>query len=70
FESVNLKDRQTLTLLEELLLLADMVKFAKALPQPGENEKNIENAYNFVKNTMFSTDVEEKDKEVILTEKT
>ncbi|MFP4059076.1 MAG: hypothetical protein ACLFUC_01170 [Bacteroidales bacterium] len=70
FESVNLKDRQTLTLLEELLLLADMVKFAKAMPQPGENEKNIENAYNFVKNTMFSTDVEEKDKEVILTEKT
>ncbi len=40
-------------ILEELLNLADLVKFAKAMPLPDENITHMENAYTFVKNTRY-----------------
>ncbi len=41
----------TLRALQELLSLADMVKFARELPMPDENESNMLNAYVFVNHT-------------------
>jgi len=38
-------------LLRDILELADLVKFAKALPIPSENEKSMTEAINFVDNT-------------------
>jgi hypothetical protein len=46
-ENINYK------ILEELLNLADLVKFAKAQPLPDENITHMENAYTFVKNTKY-----------------
>jgi hypothetical protein len=37
--------------LRNLLPLADLVKFAKANPEPDENLNHLENAYRFVRNT-------------------
>jgi hypothetical protein len=41
------------SILEQLLNLADLVKFAKAEPLPDENITHLENAYTFVKNTKY-----------------
>ncbi len=43
-------------LLQENLELADLVKFARWNPQAPENEKSLENAYEFVKLTMIIED--------------
>ena len=64
FETVKIKNREVIIQLQELLQLADMVKFAKELPPPGENEKNIGNAYAFVRNTMFTSDEEKPEDEL------
>lgn len=45
-------EEDTLKALQELLLLADMVKFARELPMPDENESNMLNAYVFVNHTI------------------
>jgi len=45
-------EEDTLRALQELLLLADMVKFARELPMPDENESNMLNAYVFVNHTI------------------
>jgi len=37
--------------LESLLILADLVKFAKGNPDPDENIVHLDNAYDFVKST-------------------
>ncbi|MDP4289895.1 MAG: hypothetical protein Q8908_02345 [Bacteroidota bacterium] len=37
--------------LKELFFTADMVKFAKGIPEPHENETNLDTAYDFVENT-------------------
>jgi hypothetical protein len=61
-------------ILEQLLNLADLVKFAKAEPLPDENITHIENAYTFVKNTKYqpaeqaiieNTENDNKEKELI-----
>lgn len=44
-------DEDTQHALQELLTLADMVKFARELPLPDENESNMLNAYVFVNHT-------------------
>ena len=41
--------------LRELLMLSDLVKFAKELPTPDENEKVLRNGYEFVKTTQKIT---------------
>ena len=41
------------SILEQLLNLADLVKFAKGEPLPDENITHMENAYTFVKNTKY-----------------
>ncbi|MEN8929039.1 MAG: hypothetical protein ABF240_09240, partial [Flavobacteriales bacterium] len=37
--------------LRELLMLSDLVKFAKELPTADENEKVLRNGYEFIKTT-------------------
>ncbi|UCH13531.1 MAG: hypothetical protein JSV22_10500 [Bacteroidales bacterium] len=41
------------SILEQLLNLADLVKFAKSEPLPDENITHMDNAYAFVKNTKY-----------------
>ena len=41
--------------LRELLMLSDLVKFAKELPTPDENEKVMKNGYIFIKTTQKTT---------------
>jgi hypothetical protein len=44
-------DKESLEKLRQLLLLADLVKFAKEHPLPTENELSISNAFEFVNGT-------------------
>lgn len=45
-------DKLTITKLKELLTRADLVKFAKALPSADENERSLQLAFEFVKETI------------------
>lgn len=45
-------DGELITMLQEMLTLADLVKFAKALPLPDENHKSLQYAYQFIRNTI------------------
>ena len=47
-------------ILREMLVLADLVKFAKAKPLPDENEKTLQWAYQFVRETIENKIKEEK----------
>ena len=53
FEGQELLSNDDFLLLKELLIQADLVKFAKADPLPDENETHFENAYKFVNNTKY-----------------
>jgi hypothetical protein len=50
-KSTDLNDRELLEMLKKLLSLADLVKFAKGIPEPEENESHLDNAYTFVLKT-------------------
>jgi hypothetical protein len=52
---VNLKSK-----LSNVLILSDMVKFAKEQPLPNENELSWENAIDFVKHTALVEQEEEE----------
>lgn len=56
-------DKKLRDLLENLLMLADLVKFAKEDPLMEENEKHLANAYYFVDNTYKLFYSEEKDED-------
>lgn len=59
-------DTLLLEMLEELLNLSDLVKFAKEDPTPTENETNLNNAYLFIEKTRpveSVTKIEEETKE-------
>jgi len=49
------EDETTYHALEQLLMLSDLVKFAKELPLPDKNESNMLNAYVFVNHTKQQT---------------
>lgn len=51
---------QTLSKLNQVLLLADLVKFAKEQPLPNENELSITNAIDFVHETKIITQPKEE----------
>jgi hypothetical protein len=51
FRRSNLEDGLLEEILEELLQLADLVKFAKEEPLPVENQTNLNNVYLFVQKT-------------------
>jgi hypothetical protein len=53
-KKMSIDDESCFSALKELLSLADLVKFAKALPLPDENESNILNAYLFVNHTKMA----------------
>lgn len=50
--SIDIIDEQLRSKLKQLLSLSDMVKFAKELPLPNENEQSMENAILFVNSTV------------------
>ncbi len=57
FEGQEVLSLEDFKLLREMLVLADFVKFAKAAPEPDENESHFENAYKFVNNTKYQEQV-------------
>ncbi|MEX0980619.1 MAG: cell wall anchor protein [Bacteroidales bacterium] len=63
FAIQNTGDRKLVEMLESLLMLADLVKFAKEDPTREENETHLRNAFDFVERTyrMFWTGEEEAD---------
>jgi UDP-glucose 4-epimerase len=50
--SIDLIDENLRFKLKQILSLSDMVKFAKELPLPNENEQSMENAILFVNSTV------------------
>jgi hypothetical protein len=48
---MNIDDFNSIDVLQKMFSTADLVKFAKGLPLPDENEVNLLNAYQFVNNT-------------------
>lgn len=65
FATQNSGEKELLEMLDKLLNLADLVKFAREDPTPQENELHIDHAEGFVQQTyrMFYTDEEEADAE-------
>lgn len=65
FRRSNTEDPLLDEMLQELLHLADLVKFAKEDPLPVDNMTHLNNAYLFVQKTfpMFYTEKEEKEEE-------
>lgn len=55
FKKHSWEDESLMDLLESLLQLSDLVKFAKEDPSPSENETNLNNAYIFVEKTKRET---------------
>ncbi len=51
---MRVSDKETIKELEELLVMADLVKFAKFEPAMNENDRNILNAIEFVNRTKLS----------------
>jgi hypothetical protein len=50
-KKLTIEDEASIAALKEILTLSDLVKFARALPFPNENESNILNAYLFINHT-------------------
>lgn len=60
FDSLNSKGLATQIPFEDLqhtMRLADLVKFAKGKPQPSENDRSLEKAYEFVQKTIYTSPV-------------
>jgi hypothetical protein len=53
FANSRIIENETFEKLNFMLTLADMVKFAKLIPMPDENENCLKAAYLFVENTIF-----------------
>lgn len=53
FKNTGLVDQVPFESLQQLLYQADLVKFAKGKPQPEDNVRSLEQAYSFVKKTIF-----------------
>lgn len=67
FRKVNPDDSMLDEMLEGLLMLSDLVKFAKEDPLPVDNQSNLNNAYLFIQKTypmFYKEDPERKDEEV------
>lgn len=62
FKRFSWDDDNLMEILESLLQLSDLVKFAKEDPTPSENEMNLNNAYIFIEKTK---PVEKPEKELV-----
>ena len=51
FRSIGISD-DLKSKLKQMLILADMAKFAKLIPIPTENEMSLQNAFDFVNETI------------------
>ncbi len=60
-KNTGFRDKELFEQLRSLLSLADMVKFAKGMTEPDENEQNMENAYTFVMKTKKKEGDEDRD---------
>lgn len=52
FEYTGLSNSVPMEELKQMLYLADLVKFAKGKPLPSDNERSLDQAYSFVKQTL------------------
>ena len=59
-------DEESKMKLKKLLILADLVKFAKEQPLPNENEMSLSNAYDFVNGTKKEDEISNASKKVVL----
>jgi len=59
FRSVAI-DTESLTKLKQILVIADLVKFAKEIPLSNENELSMANSYDFVNGTKREETIEKK----------
>ena len=57
------KDKESIKELREILETSDLVKFAKFNPPMNENDRNLQNAVDFVNNTKTTEEEEEQPKE-------
>lgn len=62
FSNAGLLDSKSFEVLQQMLTLADFVKFAKVEPLPDENDLSLKNAFHFVDNTMMKITKEEEPK--------
>ena len=62
-------DKEALKDLKELLLTADLVKFAKHNPMMNENDANLVNAIDFIDDTKKEEIEEQAPKEITIVEK-
>ncbi len=60
---LHIKDNETIKKACDLLLVADMVKFAKEEPLPDQNSRAIKEAYEIVDSTTEKEDVDDKSSE-------
>ncbi len=60
FQHSGLVDKVPYESLRQMLFLADLVKFAKGKPQPSDNHRSMEQAYEFVEQTKTSLETSEK----------
>lgn len=51
-QNVGLENKMPFEELRQILYLADLVKFAKGEPKPGDNNRSFEQAYEFVRQTI------------------
>lgn len=56
-------DGKCVEILQHMLILADLVKFAKAEPLPDENDLSLKNAFYFIDNTMMRITKDEDPKQ-------
>jgi hypothetical protein len=64
FEASKILDNNQSKLLHEILLVADLAKFAKHKPTPDINAKNWQNAFDFVENTKEIIEQQSENQEV------
>ena len=55
-------DEESKYKLKQILLIADLVKFAKEVPLASENEMSMSNSYDFINGTKREEEPEEADK--------
>ncbi len=64
FQDKKLLEHESFENLQKMLLLADLVKFAKHRPLPDENENSYTYAYDVVKTTIYAKIDENRDKPI------
>lgn len=62
-KNTGFSDDEMFNKLEQILKTADLVKFAKMHPLPDENDRNMEDAYEFVNHTKLVQDTQDREED-------